>query len=126
MEIVGIKILNDDNIIKYIKPIKDMNKMLSIGEIRNKILNNEYVIKFDLIGDVNEQILSGNDQYSINLKFVDNLNNLKSLGAEIEIYLNDELITMEILMNQIESMRQIAKDVQEDIDNEVQSESTDD
>ena len=126
MEIVGIKILNDDNIIKYIKSIKDMNKMLSIGEIRNKILNNEYVIKFDLIGDVNEQILSGNDQYSINLKFVDNLNNLKSLGAEIEIYLNDELITMEILMNQIESMRQIAKDVQEDIDNEVQSESTDD
>lgn len=126
MEIVGIKILNDDNIIKYIKPIKDMNKMLSIGEIKNKILNNEYVITFDLIGDVNEQILSGNDQYTINLKFVDNLNNLKSLGAEIEIYLNDELITMEILINQIESMRQIAQDVQEDIDNEVQSENSDD
>lgn len=37
MEIVGIKLIKDDNFVKYIKPIKDINAMLSIGEIKNRI-----------------------------------------------------------------------------------------
>ena len=65
MEIVGIKLIKDDNFVKYIKPIKDINVMLSIGEIKNRILNNEYVIEFDLMGDVHEQIRLGTDQYTI-------------------------------------------------------------
>ena len=84
MEIVGVKIIRDDNYVKYIKPIKDINAMLSIGEIKNRIFNNEYVIQFDLMGDVNEQIRLGTDQYTINLNFVGKLNNLEVLGAKIE------------------------------------------
>ena len=97
MEIVGIKLIKDDNFVKYIKPIKDINVMLSIGEIKNRILNNEYVIEFDLMGDVHEQIRLGTDQYTINLNFVNNLKDLELLGAKIEVFLNDELITMEKL-----------------------------
>ena len=84
MEIVGVKIIRDDNYVKYIKPIKDINAMLSIGEIKNRIFNNEYVIQFDLMGDVNEQIRLGADQYTINLNFVGKLNNLEVLGAKLK------------------------------------------
>ena len=84
MEIVGIKLIKDDNFVKYIKPIKDINAMLSIVEIKNRIINNEYVIEFDLMGDVHEQIRLGTDQYTINLNIVNNLKNLELLGAKIE------------------------------------------
>ena len=122
MEIVGVKIIRDDNYVKYIKPIKDINAMLSIGEIKNRILNNEYVIQFDLMGDVNEQIRLGTDQYTINLNFVGKLNNLEVLGAKIEMYLNDKLITMENLMNKIEFLKEIEQEVEEDMENEAQAE----
>lgn len=124
MEIVGIKIVRDDNFVKYIMPVKDINSMLSIGEIKNRILNNEYVIQFDLMGDVNEQIRLDANQYTINLNFVNNLNNLELLGAKIEVYLNGELITMEKLMNEIEFLKEIEQEVEEDIEREVQAENS--
>ncbi|MEE0866372.1 MAG: hypothetical protein U0L98_06240 [Clostridia bacterium] len=122
MEIVGIKLIKDDNYIKYIKPIKDINAMLSIGEIKKRILNNEYVIQFDLMGDVNEQILLGADSYTLNLNFINNLKNLESLGAKIEVYLNDELVNKEKLMNKIEFLREIEQQVEEDMEREAQAE----
>ena len=124
MEIVGIKLIKDDNFVKYIKPIKDINAMLSIGEIKNRIINNEYVIEFDLMGDVHEQIRLGTDQYTINLNFVNNLKNLELLGAKIEVFLNDELITMEKLVDKIEFLKEIEQEVEEDIDREAQAENS--
>ena len=124
MEIVGIKLIKDDNFVKYIKPIKDINAMLSIVEIKNRIINNEYVIEFDLMGDVHEQIRLGTDQYTINLNFVNNLKNLELLGAKIEVYLNDELIDMEKLVNKIEFLKKIEQEVEEDMDREAQAESS--
>ena len=124
MEIVGIKLIKDDNFVKYIKPIKDINAMLSIGEIKNRILNNEYVIEFDLMGDVHEQIRLGTDQYTINLNFVNNLKDLELLGAKIEVFLNDELITMEKLVDEIEFLKEIEQEVEEDIDREAQAEDS--
>lgn len=124
MEIVGIKLIKDDNFVKYIKPIKDINAMLSIGEIKNRILNNEYVIEFDLMGDVHEQIRLGTDQYTINLNFVNNLKDLELLGAKIEVFLNDELITMEKLVDKIEFLKEIEQEVEEDIDREAQAENS--
>ena len=124
MEIVGIKLIKDDNFVKYIKPIKDINVMLSIGEIKNRILNNEYVIEFDLMGDVHEQIRLGTDQYTINLNFVNNLNDLELLGAKIEVFLNDELITMEKLVDKIKFLKEIEQEVEEDIDREAQAENS--
>ena len=124
MEIVGIKLIKDDNFVKYIKPIKDINVMLSIGEIKNWILNNEYVIVFDLMGDVHEQIRLGTDQYTINLNFVNNLKDLELLGAKIEVFLNDELITMEKLVDKIKFLKEIEHEVEEDIDREAQAENS--
>ena len=124
MEIVGIKLIKDDNFVKYIKPIKDINVMLSIGELKNRILNNEYVIEFDLMGDVHEQIRLGTDQYTINLNFVNNLKDLELLGAKIEVFLNDELITMEKLVDKIKFLKEIEQEVEEDIDREAQAENS--
>ena len=124
MEIVGIKLIKDDNFVKYIKPIKDINVMLSIGEIKNRILNNEYVIEFDLMGDVHEQIRLGTDQYTINLNFVNNLKDLELLGAKIEVFLNDELITMEKLVDKIKFLKEIEQEVEEDTDREAQAENS--
>lgn len=124
MEIVGIKLIKDDNFVKYIKPIKDINAMLSIGEIKNRILNNEYVIEFDLMGDVHEQIRLGTDQYTINLNFVNNLKDLELLGAKIEVFLNDKLITMEKLVDKIKFLKEIEQEVEEDIDREAQAENS--
>lgn len=124
MEIVGIKLIKDDNFVKYIKPVKDINAMLSIGEIKNRILNNEYVIEFDLMGDVHEQMRLGTDQYTINLNFVNNLKDLELLGAKIEVFLNDKLITMEKLVDKIEFLKEIEQEVEEDIDREAQAEDS--
>ena len=98
--------------------------MLSIGEIKNRILNNEYVIEFDLMGDVHEQIRLGTDQYTINLNFVNNLKDLELLGAKIEVFLNDELITMEKLVDKIKFLKEIEQEVEEDIDREAQAENS--
>ena len=125
MVVVGIKIVRDTNFIKYIKYIKVINDMLSIGEIKNKILNNEYVIQFDLMGDVNEQIHLGIDQYTINLNFFNKLKNLESFGVKIEVYLNDKLVTMEKLMSKIEFLREIEQEVEEDMEREAQAEGSD-
>lgn len=125
MVVVGIKIVRDNNFIKYIKYIKDINDMLSIGEIKNKILNNEYVIQFDLMGDVNEQIRLGIDQYTINLNFFNKLKNLESFGVKIEVYLNDKLVTMEKLMSKIEFLGEIEQEVEEDMEREAQAEGSD-
>lgn len=125
MVVVGIKIVRDINFIKYIKYIKDINDMLSIGEIKNKILNNEYVIQFDLMGDVNEQIRLGIDQYTINLNFFNRLKNLESFGVKIEVYLNDKLVTMEKLMSKIEFLGEIEQEVEEDMEREAQAEGSD-
>lgn len=125
MVVVGIKIVRDTNFIKYIKYIKDINDMLSIGEIKNKILNNEYVIQFDLMGDVNEQIRLGIDQYTINLNFFNKLKNLESFGVKIEVYLNDKLVTMEKLMSKIEFLGEIGQEVEEDMEREAQAEGSD-
>lgn len=125
MVVVGIKIVRDTNFIKYIKYIKDINDMLSIGEIKNKILNNEYVIQFDLMGDVNEQIRLGIDQYTINLNFFNKLKNLESFGVKIEVYLNDKLVTMEKLMSKIEFLGEIEQEVEEDMERESQAEGSD-
>lgn len=125
MVVVGIKIVRDTNFIKYIKYIKDINDMLSIGEIKNKILNNEYVIKFDLMGDVNEQIRLGIDQYTINLNFFNKLKNLESFGVKIEVYLNDKLVTMEKLMSKIGFLGEIEQEVEEDMEREAQAEGSD-
>ena len=124
MEIVGIKLIKDDNFVKYIKPIKDINAMLSIGEIKNRIINNEYVIEFDLMGDINEQMRLGTDQYAINLNFINSLKKIGLLGAKIEVYLNDELITMEKLMNKIDFLKEIKQEVEEDMDREAQAENS--
>lgn len=125
MVVVGIKIVRDTNFIKYIKYIKDINDMLSIGKIKNKILNNEYVIQFDLMGDVNEQIRLGIDQYTINLNFFNKLKNLESFGVKIEVYLNDKLVTMEKLMSKIEFLGEIEQEVEEDMEREAQAEGSD-
>lgn len=125
MVVVGIKIVRDTNFIKYIKYIKDINDMLSIGEIKNKILNNEYVIQFDLMGDVNEQIRLGIDQYTINLNFFNKLKNLESFGVKIEVYLNDKLVTMEKLMSKIEFLGEVEQEVEEDMEREAQAEGSD-
>lgn len=122
MVVVGIKIVRDTNFIKYIKHIKDINEMLGIGEIKNRILNNEYVNQFDLMGDVHEQIRLGIDQYTINLNFFNKLKNLESFWAKIEVYLNDKLVTMEKLMSKIEFLREIEQEVEEDMEIEAQAE----
>ena len=99
--------------------------MLSIGEIKNKILNNEYVIQFDLMGDVNERIRLGIDQYTININFFNKLKNLESFGVKIEVYLNDKLVTMEKLMSKIEFLGEIEQEVEEDMEREAQAEGSD-
>lgn len=75
------------------------------------------------MGDVNEQILLGADSYTLNLNFINNLKNLESLGAKIEVYLNDELVNKEKLMNKIEFLREIEQQVEEDIEREAQAEN---
>ena len=116
----GISVSVDD----FIKNMDEAGIDKAVVFSFSEQIDNEYVIEFDLMGDVHEQIRLGTDQYTINLNFVNNLKDLELLGAKIEVFLNDELITMEKLVDKIKFLKEIEQEVEEDIDREAQAENS--
>ena len=98
MDLIQIKIEKDCSIAKYIRIIRKFDNSLSIGTIKQRIDENDFVMGFDLeCYDVSEDI-DGNeiDRKKI---FRDMLKELCRAGARISIYEDGEMISMKILDN---------------------------
>lgn len=100
MDEIGIKIKSNDKITQCISNIRKYTN-LPIGEIKYKIINNEYVM---ICGYTDEEGIKN---------IVKAYKEITSLGVNVEIYEHDRITTIDFLMNLIEMYGDIARDMQE-------------
>ncbi len=114
----NVKIENDKNIVKYISLIRKYDSKPNIADIKNKILNNEYVLEYDVYASYDAY----DDLYEIDRGelFRQFLDKLMSVGAKITIYEDDEEISLEQLDNRFQTFKEIEEEVREDIDRETE------
>ena len=115
MSVYAIKIRIEGNGSKVIPILRRFEPSLSIGEIRKRMQSDDFVVKYDLLHwDITEE-MAGIDRIS---KFESLIQSLEEYGAQIEIYNGDELISKEFFENSIQMLREIADEVDEDMDRE--------
>ena len=106
MDFIQLKIEKDSSITKYIKIIRKFDNSLSIGTIKQRIDENDFVMGYDLeCYDVSEDI-KGNE---INGKkiFGDMLEELCQAGARISLYEDGKMISMKNLDNRLKMLDEI-------------------
>ena len=100
MDNIGIKIKSNDKIAKCISIIRKYTN-LSIGEIKAKIINNEYVM---VCGYTDEDGIKS---------IVEAYKEVTSLGVDAVIYEHDRVTTIDFLINLIDMYVDIERDMQE-------------
>ena len=117
MSVYAIKIRIEGNGSKVIPILRRFEPSLSIGEIRKRMQSDDFVVKYDLLHwDITEE-MAGIDRIS---KFESLIQSLEEYGAQIEIYNGDELISKEFFENSMQMLREIADEVDEDMDREAE------
>lgn len=110
MDIVKVKIEKSKNILTYVKMIHSFNKNLSLGEIKRRIEKNEDVIVFDLDDYDFLDEFNGISEYDYEISLYNLLLDLKNQGAELKISLNDDIESLELLYNWINTRNEINKE----------------
>ena len=115
MDIIQLKIEKDSSVASYIKIIRKFDDSLSIGTIKQRIDQGDFVVGFDLeycdaLEDINEI-----DRKKL---FRQMIADLYHAGAKISIYQDAEEIPIDILDNWLESLDIISRQVENDIDRE--------
>ena len=113
MSIYALKIKVDGNGSKVISILRKFDPSLSIGEIRKRMQSDDFVVKYDLLHwDITEE-MAGIDRIS---KFEKLIQSLEECGASVEIYKGNELVSKEFFGNNMQMLREIADEVEEDMD----------
>ena len=100
MDNIGIKIKSNDKIAKCISIIRRYTN-ISIGEIKAKIINNEYVM---VCGYTDEDGIKS---------IVEAYKEVTSLGVDAVIYEHDRVTTIDFLINLIDMYGDIEREMQE-------------
>ena len=100
MDNIGIKIKSNDKIAKSISIIRKYTN-LSIGDIKAKIINDEYVMA---CGYTDEDGIKN---------IVKAYKEVTSLGVDVVIYEHDRVTTVDFIMNLINMYSDIERDMQE-------------
>ncbi|MDE6602141.1 MAG: hypothetical protein K2K90_08255 [Lachnospiraceae bacterium] len=117
MDIIQLKIEKDNSVASYIKIIRKFDDSLSVGTMKQRIDNGDFVIGFDLeyydaLEDINEI-----DRKKL---FRQMIEELCQAGAKISIYQDNEKISIDTLDNRLETLDIISQQVENDIDRETQ------
>ena len=116
MSVYALKIKVDGNVSKAISILRKFDQSLSISEIRKRMQCNDFVVEYDLLHwDITEE-MAGIDRIS---KFESLIQLLEECGARVEIYKGNELVSKEFFGNSMQMLREIADEVEEDMDREV-------
>lgn len=116
MDLIQLKIEQDNSVAKYIKIVRKFDSSLSVGAIKQRIDKNDFVMGFDLeYYDVLEDI----NEIDRKKLFRDMIQELCQAGAKISIYQDEERISIEDLDNWLESLDEISQQIEDDIDREV-------
>lgn len=115
--IYRLKIKTEGNSSRVISILRKFDPSISIGEIRKRIAEDDFVIEYDLLHwDITEE-MAGIDRIS-RLKSL--IQSLEGGGASVMIYDEDELIDKEIFENRMVMLREIEQEVNEDMDREAE------
>ena len=118
MNLIQLKIGKDSSITKYIKIIRKFDNSLSIGTIKQRIDENDFVTGYDLERyDVSED--SDGNKIDGKKIFRDMLEELRRAGARISIYQDGEMISMKKLDNRLKMSDEIRRQVERDIEREL-------
>ena len=126
MDIIQIKIKKDKNIISYIKLIKEFDKTvsangISVSELKKSIEENRYVYSFDL--DAGDWMYIENmTEHEWHSRFVNLLKELVKTGADLTVYRNNEVTSLELVENWLHTI----KGISEETDAESELEQIDD
>lgn len=113
MSVYALKIKVDGNGSKVISILQKFDPSLSIGEIRKRMQSDDFVVKYDLLHwDITEE-MAGIDRIS---KFEKLILSLEECGARVEIYKGNELASKEFFGNNMQMLREIVDEVEEDMD----------
>ena len=116
MDLVQLKIKDQKNINKYIFQIRKFDSSLPINQIKHNIIHDNFVVTFDLhYFDVLEDL----ENIDKKVIFRNLITTLIDLGADVEIYHNGELTTLEFLDNWLNTINEIKREVELDIDREL-------
>ena len=117
MSVYALKIKVEGNCSKVISILRKFDPSLSIGEIRKRMQCNDFVVEYDLLHwDITEE-MAGIDRIS---KFENLIQSLEECGARVEIYKGNELVSKEFFGNNMQTLREIADEVEEDMDREAE------
>lgn len=113
MRLVQLKLEKDTKTAKYISLIRKFDPTIPMGQIKNNIENNSYVVIFDLhYFDVLED-LQGID-CKVMFRYL--ISQLLAEGARLSIFVNDELWTLEHLDNWLNTMQEISEETERDME----------
>ena len=111
---ITITIKKDSNMVKYISEIRKYDSMLSIGEIKNNIMNGSPVLTKKLIEyDFSDEFVNNIDPHTRNMMFYDLVKRLLDIGADIIIKQTDqfeEVLDLEGLLREIRMVKEISDD----------------
>lgn len=113
MDIIQLKIKNEGSIAKYIKIIREFDASLSMSDIKRKIETGDFAVEFDLEYYDTLEDLNGVDRKKI---FRGLIGKLTEVGAEVSVYHNGELSSVELLDNWLGSLDEISRQIETDIE----------
>lgn len=115
MSVYALKTKVDGNGSKVISILRKFDPSLSIGVLRKRMQSDDFVVKYDLLHwDITEE-MAGIDRIS---KFEELIQSLEECGARVEIYKGNELVSKEFFENSMQMLREIADEVEENMDRE--------
>ena len=110
-----LKIDDQGNMAKVISIIRKFDSSLSMGEIKKRITENDYVVQYDLTHwDITED-MEGIDRIA---SFENLVSMLQNVGAEVSVYNEDKLLMPELFHNKMVTLREIRDEVEKDMDRE--------
>ena len=110
-----LKIDDQGNMAKVISIIRKFDSSLSMGEIKKRITENDYVVQYDLTHwDITED-MEGIDRIA---SFENLVSMLQNVGVEVSVYNEDELLMTELFHNKMVTLREIRDEVEKDMDRE--------
>ena len=116
MAVFELKIREVENIGKVIKVLRAFDPTLSIGDIRKRIDEYDFLVEYDLLHWEATEDLDGIDRIS---RFKSLIRALEDSGAMVDIFENKRFIGKMLFDNRVQMLREIAQEVAEDIEREV-------
>ena len=111
---VEVYIAKDANTVKYISEIRRYDKTLSIGDVRNAIINGTAAFSKELISydDIYHEEVEGTDPHTRNMMFYSLIEKLIDMGAQLVIREDGQEITPGELKAEIMRIKDISEDTE--------------